>query len=98
MASGKSSLLMHFALKEALSGRHSAFICQKEKIEKSPPVLPEGIDPASHLLDRVHMKSFGFIIYLINKICIQVRFDTPRVGGFHYSSSFWINWIGLHSC
>ena len=47
---------MHFALSEAASGRHSAFVCRREKIEKDLPVLPDGMDPHHDLLKAVHMK------------------------------------------
>ena len=47
---------MHFALSEAASGRNSVFVCQRDKIEKDLPVLPEGMDPHHNLLNAVHMK------------------------------------------
>lgn len=67
---------MHFALQEAAAGRQSVFICQREKIEKSPPVLPDGIDVSSDLLDQIHMKSSDICLPLFDR---EDRADTCQL-------------------
>ena len=42
--SGKTSLLLHYALSRAAStGGTVLFVCRRDKVEASPPVLPLGV-------------------------------------------------------
>ncbi|KAJ7567592.1 hypothetical protein O6H91_02G154300 [Diphasiastrum complanatum] len=56
--SGKSSLLFQFAYNKVLAEQSAAviFICRRHSFEYSPPYLAEGIDPASQVWERVHLK------------------------------------------
>ncbi len=55
--SGKTSLLLHYAHSRASStGGTVLFVCRRDKVEASPPVLPLGIAVDDAALGRVHMR------------------------------------------
>ena len=56
--SGKTSLLLHYAHTRAAStGGTVLFVCRRDKIEASPPVLPLGVAVDDAALSRVQMRS-----------------------------------------
>ena len=56
--SGKTSLLLHYAHSRASStGGTALFVCRRDKVEASPPVLPLGVAVDDAALSRVHMRS-----------------------------------------
>lgn len=54
--SGKTSLLLHFAHARAAAGDSVLFVCHRDTIENSPPVLPLGVGLDDAALHRVHMR------------------------------------------
>lgn len=54
--SGKTSLLLHFAHARAAAGDTVLFVCHRDTIENSPPVLPLGVSLDDEALHRVHMR------------------------------------------
>ncbi|PHT90433.1 hypothetical protein T459_05546 [Capsicum annuum] len=57
-SSGKTSLVFQFAINSATANgeRNVVFICNRRKLEAKPPYLPQGIDPSSDVIRRIHMK------------------------------------------
>ncbi|KAJ4720324.1 tRNA dimethylallyltransferase [Melia azedarach] len=54
---GKTSLLFQFAYNCALeSNCNVVFICNRRRLEIKPPFLSQGIDPSSHVFQRIQMK------------------------------------------
>ncbi|KAI4295256.1 hypothetical protein L6164_035322 [Bauhinia variegata] len=56
-SSGKTSLLFQFAFNVADStNRNVVFICNPRRLEAKPPFLSQGIQPSSHVFERIQMK------------------------------------------
>ncbi|KAM7478881.1 hypothetical protein LguiA_027094 [Lonicera macranthoides] len=59
-SSGKTSLLFQFAFNSAAlqsnNNRPVVFICNRGKLLSKPPFLSQGIDPSSHVFQRIQMK------------------------------------------
>lgn len=57
-SSGKTSLLFQFAFNSVVNSddKSVVFICSRRKLGTKPPFLSQGIDPSSHVFDRIQMK------------------------------------------
>mmetsp|Transcript_21783 Transcript_21783/g.30301 ORF Transcript_21783/g.30301 Transcript_21783/m.30301 type:complete len:257 (+) Transcript_21783:178-948(+) len=59
-SSGKTSLLFHLAATlecdETGEGRHVLYLCGREGMEVSPPLLTEGLTPHAQAFHRLHLK------------------------------------------
>ncbi|KAK4413545.1 hypothetical protein Salat_2767100 [Sesamum alatum] len=54
---GKTSLLFQFALNSAAENNGAVVIlCNRRRLETSPPFLSQGVDPSSELFQRIQMK------------------------------------------
>ncbi|KAL0385277.1 UNVERIFIED_CONTAM: hypothetical protein Sradi_2922000 [Sesamum radiatum] len=54
---GKTSLLFQFALNSAAESNGAVVIlCNRQRLEASPPFLSQGVDPSSELFQRIQMK------------------------------------------
>jgi hypothetical protein len=53
--SGKTTLLFNFALNAAAGGGSAVFLCRRDRLEASPPLLAPGRAPAD-ALQRVDMR------------------------------------------
>lgn len=70
LRSGKTSLLLHYAHARAAStGGNVLFVCRRDKIEASPPVLPLGIAVDDAALSRVHMRSAAHCAHDVTRPC-----------------------------
>ncbi|XP_024989177.1 uncharacterized protein LOC112523730 [Cynara cardunculus var. scolymus] len=57
-SSGKTSLLFQFAFNTVVNSddKSVVFICSRRKLDTKPPFLSRGVDPSSHVFNRIQMK------------------------------------------
>ena len=58
LCSGKTTMLIHFAVQLAAEGKNVLFACCRSKAEEVPSALPQGVHAKDPVLANIHMR-FG---------------------------------------